>query len=91
MAMYLEFVIPGPPISNQQSTPLGKTNLAAWRATIAAAAQTNNRLRERPPDPSRSPWQFFSHYTSARCRPTVPGAAVSQLIAARLSTVGSQR
>jgi len=38
MAMYLEFVVPGPPISNQQSTPQGRANLAAWKATIAGAA-----------------------------------------------------
>ena len=38
MAMHLEFVVLGPPISNQQSTPNGKANLMAWRATIAGAA-----------------------------------------------------
>jgi Holliday junction resolvase RusA-like endonuclease len=38
MAVHLEFVVLGPPISNQQSTPQGKANLAAWRATIAGAA-----------------------------------------------------
>src|SRR5579885_3560424 len=38
MGRYLEFVVPGPPISNQQSTPQGRANLAAWRATIAGAA-----------------------------------------------------
>lgn len=38
MAMYLEFVLPGPPVSNQQSTLQGRANLAAWRATIAGAA-----------------------------------------------------
>ena len=38
MAMYLEFVVHGPPISNQQSTAQGRANLAAWRATIAGAA-----------------------------------------------------
>src|SRR5438552_8258529 len=36
--MHLEFVVLGPPISNQQSTPNGKANLAAWRATVAGAA-----------------------------------------------------
>jgi Holliday junction resolvase RusA-like endonuclease len=41
MAMYLEFVVLGPPISNLQSTPQGKANLAAWRATIAGAATLN--------------------------------------------------
>jgi hypothetical protein len=39
MAMHLEFVVLGPPISNQQSTPQGKANLAAWRATVAGEAQ----------------------------------------------------
>lgn len=38
MAMQLEFVVLGPPISNQQSTANGKANLTAWRATIAGAA-----------------------------------------------------
>ena len=38
MAMHVEFVVLGPPISNQQSTPNGKANLMAWRATIAGAA-----------------------------------------------------
>jgi Holliday junction resolvase RusA-like endonuclease len=38
MAMHLEFMVLGPPISNQQSTPHGKMNLTAWRATIAGAA-----------------------------------------------------
>jgi hypothetical protein len=33
--MHLEFVVPGPPISNQQSTPTGKLNLAAWHSVIA--------------------------------------------------------
>jgi hypothetical protein len=39
MAMHLEFVVLGPPISNQQSTANGKANLTAWRATVAGAAQ----------------------------------------------------
>lgn len=38
MALYLEFVVAGPPISNQQSSQQGRANLAAWRATIAGAA-----------------------------------------------------
>ena len=37
--MHLEFVVPGPPISNQQSTPKGQANLAAWRATVEAEAK----------------------------------------------------
>src|SRR4051812_2259818 len=41
MAMHLEFVVLGPPISNQQSTPQGRANLATWRATIAGAATLN--------------------------------------------------
>src|SRR5947207_14988243 len=39
MAMHLEFVVPGPPISNQQGTQTGKANLAGWRATVAGQAQ----------------------------------------------------
>ena len=38
MARYLEFVVPGPPISNQQSTARGRANLATWQATITGAA-----------------------------------------------------
>ena len=38
MAMYLEVVVLGPPISNQQSAPQGRANLAAWRGRIAGAA-----------------------------------------------------
>lgn len=38
MAMHLDFVVPGPPISNQQSTAQGRANLTVWRATIAGAA-----------------------------------------------------
>jgi Holliday junction resolvase RusA-like endonuclease len=40
MAMHLEFVVLGPPISNQQSTPAGKANLTAWRGTIAGVVGT---------------------------------------------------
>ena len=39
MAMHLEFVVLGPPISNQQSTLAGKANLAAWRAAVRGRAQ----------------------------------------------------
>jgi Holliday junction resolvase RusA-like endonuclease len=39
MTMHLEIVVLGPPVSNQQSTPNGKANLTAWRATIAGAAK----------------------------------------------------
>jgi hypothetical protein len=35
MAVHLEFVVPGPPISNQSPGP----NLTTWRATIAGQAQ----------------------------------------------------
>ena len=38
--MHLEFVVLGPPISNQQRNPQGKANLATWRATVAGEAQT---------------------------------------------------
>lgn len=34
MATHLEFVVPGPPISNQQSSDQGRANLEAWRAVI---------------------------------------------------------
>lgn len=37
MAVHLEFVVLGPPISNQQSTVKGRANLTAWKATIAGA------------------------------------------------------
>lgn len=37
--LYLEFIVVGVPITNQQSTPQGRQNLAAWRAAVAAAAQ----------------------------------------------------
>jgi Holliday junction resolvase RusA-like endonuclease len=36
MAMHLEFVVPGPPVSNQSTSP----NLAVWRATVAGEAQS---------------------------------------------------
>ena len=38
MTMHLEFVVLGPPISNQQSTPQGRRNLAVWRKAVATAA-----------------------------------------------------
>jgi Holliday junction resolvase RusA-like endonuclease len=38
MAVHVEFVVLGPPISDQQSTAAGKANLTAWHATIAGAA-----------------------------------------------------
>jgi Holliday junction resolvase RusA-like endonuclease len=41
MALHLEFIVLGPPISNQQSTAQGRANLATWRATIAGAATLN--------------------------------------------------
>jgi crossover junction endodeoxyribonuclease RusA len=37
MAIHLEFVVPGPPVSNQPGTA-GRANLLAWRATIAGSA-----------------------------------------------------
>lgn len=40
MAVHLEFVVEGPPISNQQSTAKGKANLMAWRADVAGEAQS---------------------------------------------------
>ena len=38
MAMHVEFEVPGPPFSNQQSTTKGRTNLSTWQATVAGAA-----------------------------------------------------
>jgi Holliday junction resolvase RusA-like endonuclease len=35
--MHVEFVVLGPPISNQQSTAKGHANLDAWKATIRGA------------------------------------------------------
>ncbi|HQU43195.1 MAG TPA: RusA family crossover junction endodeoxyribonuclease [Pirellulales bacterium] len=39
MGVYLEFVVLGPPISNQQSKIPGKKKLEAWRARVAGEAQ----------------------------------------------------
>ena len=39
MAVHLEFVVPGPPISNQQSTAQGKANLVDWRLAVVGIAQ----------------------------------------------------
>ncbi len=39
MAIHLEFVVLGPPISNQQSSPRGRANLTTWRAAVAGVAQ----------------------------------------------------
>lgn len=39
MAVHLEFVVAGPPISNQQRRKSGKAILAAWRATVLAHVQ----------------------------------------------------
>ena len=41
MAVHLELIIAGPPISNQQRTKLGKLVLAAWKATVLAHVQAN--------------------------------------------------
>src|SRR5438034_8765140 len=41
MAVHLEFVVAGPPVSNQQSTPAGRSNLTTWRGTVAGAATLN--------------------------------------------------
>lgn len=38
MPMHIEYVVAGPPISNQQSTPQGKANLVAWRAKVLVQA-----------------------------------------------------
>ena len=39
MAVHLEFVVAGPPVSKQQSTAKGKANLTAWKAEVAGTAQ----------------------------------------------------
>jgi crossover junction endodeoxyribonuclease RusA len=44
--MHLEFVVPGPPVSNQQSSATGRANLAAWRAGVRAEAA---RIWKSPP------------------------------------------
>jgi Holliday junction resolvase RusA-like endonuclease len=41
MAVHVEIVVAGPPISNQQSTATGRANLAAWRARIVGLATQN--------------------------------------------------
>jgi|GEM_PF-1040529 len=41
MATHLEFVVLGPPISNQQSNPKGRANLTAWKAGLAGAVTAN--------------------------------------------------
>jgi Holliday junction resolvase RusA-like endonuclease len=41
MAVHREFVVLGPPISNQQSKAKGRANLTAWKATIAGAVATS--------------------------------------------------
>lgn len=38
--MHLEFVVLGPPISNQQSSPQGRVNLSTWRAAVRAEAKS---------------------------------------------------
>lgn len=38
--MHLEFVVLGPPISNQQSSSQGKVNLSTWRAAVRAEAKS---------------------------------------------------
>jgi Holliday junction resolvase RusA-like endonuclease len=42
MAVHVEFVVLGPPISNQQSTAQGKANLTGWRATVAGEVQNRH-------------------------------------------------
>lgn len=38
MARHLEYVVLGPPISNQQSTAQGRANLVAWRSKVLLEA-----------------------------------------------------
>jgi Holliday junction resolvase RusA-like endonuclease len=40
MALHLEFVVQGPPISNQQRKQKGKAILNAWRAVVLAEVQS---------------------------------------------------
>jgi len=37
--VYLEFVVIGAPLTNQQSTPQGRANLATWRAAVVACVK----------------------------------------------------
>ncbi len=39
MAVHLEFIVAGPPISNQQRFSRGRANLALWRAKVLAQVQ----------------------------------------------------
>ncbi len=39
MAMYLEFVVEGPPLSNQSRTSQAKENVKSWRAKVAGEAR----------------------------------------------------
>ncbi len=41
MALHLEFVVPGPPVSNQQRHQRGRAILNAWKATVLAAVQAS--------------------------------------------------
>ncbi|WP_337176129.1 RusA family crossover junction endodeoxyribonuclease [Paludisphaera sp.] len=41
MAVHLEIIVPGPPISNQQRTSRGKTVLANWRAAVSTAVRAS--------------------------------------------------
>jgi crossover junction endodeoxyribonuclease RusA len=41
LSLHVEFVLAGPPISNQQSTPKGRANLSIWRdGVFKEAAKT---------------------------------------------------
>mgnify|MGYP001147952002 CR=1 FL=1 len=39
MAVHLEFVVPGPPVSHQQKSPQGKWGLRSWKAAIEEMAR----------------------------------------------------
>ncbi len=40
MAVYLEFVVAGPPVSSQQNTAKGRANLAGWQKELAREAES---------------------------------------------------
>jgi Holliday junction resolvase RusA-like endonuclease len=82
MAMHLEFVVLGPPISNQQSTLLGRTNLTTWRATIAGAATLN---WPNPPIPGELKVVIINFYDGNE--PTVDADNMSKPILDAMQTI----
>lgn len=39
MAVHLEFIVPGPPVSNQQRSSRGKAYLHSWKAAVSNAVR----------------------------------------------------